>query len=189
MSYAGPRPGITTRQCLPRVANRRRIDVVVEGSSSPSVYRRADARVDQPHVRSDACQESEQRNSRNHGLLSRFLLCNCSYAVPRDPHPRGLPKPPFWRDMRKENHSAPQRSVERTDPGSTWPPCPSCTRWVTAMYVPYMAIEGRGGRLVPYVWQGFGCVLRAYVHMFTWAQDVKQRAPILKPLATLTGRH
>lgn len=57
------------------------------------------------------------------------------------------------------------------------------------MYVPYMAIEGRGGRLVPYVWQGFGCVLRAYVHMFTWAQDVKQRAPILKPLATLTGRH
>jgi hypothetical protein len=76
--------------------------------------------------------------------------------------------------MRKENRYDPHVVWKGPMGGSTWPPCLGCTRWVTAMYVPYMAIKG-GGRLVPYVWQGFGCVLRADVHMFTWARDVRQK--------------
>lgn len=40
-------------------------------------------------------------------------------------------------------------SVERTDRGSTWPPCLVCTRWVTAMYVPYMAMKGGEGEASP----------------------------------------
>jgi hypothetical protein len=48
------------------------------------------------------------------------------------------------------------------------------------MCVPDIAMKGKGK--AAYVWQGFGGVLRADVHMFTWARDVRQRALILKPL-------
>ena len=77
MSYAGPWDYYASVLTTSRKPSK---DLVVEGFSPPSIVGLTRG-VDQPHVRSDACQESEQRNSRNHGLLSRFLLCNCSYAI------------------------------------------------------------------------------------------------------------